>query len=571
MRYVRAICLAVLCGALLAVLCGALLAGCGKKPEPETDADADAKADLVIATVDGREIRASTFLAEYETVPAGRRAHYAAHRQELLDFIINRMVIVAEARAQGLNEDPQVLERLAEARRFALRLALEQELTRNLPPIAQSEVRARYQADVLAPAGPAIVRQTIVYRIPADNDTKAAVHDAILKSREAHLPFGTVATRGKIAFALLADPPSREAGVSPALARELAALKTFTATPLTTIGQENFIFYREPLPFEQAAPIVRRALRAEQRAKAVNAWVETTRRESALSSRSQDQVIAYPERFTKDAADDVVVATVKGKTITAADARRALELIPPPAQARYTADPAPFLDSLVAHELLIWEAERRGLDTTDGFTAQMKQALDDVLIRTMRERVLAKFEITISDEELRALAARSAGGDLPREFIQLSYIANADRAKVEHALDELKAGKAFDEVHKAHSADTRQDLGTWSDTTLERMPEALRTATEGLKDGELTGVLEMDERFLVVRVTRRPAVVDLAPWRAQLLAEKQAELFLGWVTEQRANHRVVLNTKRLSQVQLPEAPAPPEAPSAPADLRTPSS
>ena len=554
MRYVHAIC--------LAFLCAALLAGCGRKPEPPADADP------VIATVDGREIRASTFLAEYETVPADRRAHYAAHRNELLDFIINRMVIAAEARAQGLDEDPEVLERLERTRRFALRLALERDLTKDLPPIAESELRARYRADVLDPAGPKIVKQTIVYRIPADDASKAAVHEKILESREAHLPFGTVATRSKIKFSIVADPPSLAPGITLALAKELAALKTFTATRLTSIEDEGFIFYREPLPFEQAARIVRRALRAEQRAKAVNAWVGTTRRESQRSSLREDHVIAYPERLTSDAADVVVVAVVKGKAITAADARRALELMPAPAQARYRANPASLLDYLVGNRLLVWEADRRGLDKTREFVSRMQQATEAVLIRTMRERVLAKFEITISDEELRALAAQSTGGDLPREFIQLSYIANADRAKVEQALDELKAGKAFDEVHKACSADTRQDLGTWSDTTLERMPEALRTATKGVKDGGLTSVLEMDERFLVVRVTRRPAIVDLGPWRAQLLAKKEAALFLGWATEQRANHRIVLNTKRLGEVQLPEAPSPP---SAPLDFRTPSS
>lgn len=552
MRYVRAIFLACACAA-------SLIGGCGRKPEPPADADA------VIATVDGREIRASTLLAEYETVPADRRAYYAAHRSELLDFIINRMVIVAEARAEGLDEDAEVLERLERTRRFALHIALERELTKDLAPMAESELRARYHADVLDPAGPKIVKQTIVYRIPADDASKAAVHERILESREAHLPFGTVATRNRIKFTLVTATPGP--GISPSLARGLASLKTFTATRLTSIEDEGFIFYREPVPFEQAEPVVRRALLAEQRAKAVNAWVGKTRRESRRSSLREDHVIAYPERFIKDAADDAVVAIVKGKAITAADARRALELMPPPAQARYRADAAPLLDYLVGNELLVWEADRRGLDKTDEFGAQMKVAAADILIRTMRERVLAKFEITISDEELRALAAQSTGGDLPREFIHLTYIANADRAKVEHALDELKAGKAFDEVHKACSADTRQDLGTWSDTTLERMPEALRTATKGVKDGGLTGVLEMDERFLVVRVTRRPAIVDLGPWRAQLLAKKEAELFLGWVKEQKANHRIVLNTKRLGEVQLPEAPWPP---SAPLDLRTPS-
>jgi hypothetical protein len=536
MRYARVIFGACLCAALLA-------AGCGpqKKAPPKR-----AAGDPVIATVDGREIRASALVSEYETVPDERRAEYAAHPGELLDFIINRTVIAAEARAQGFDKDPEVVARLGEARRFLLRLMLEQELQKDLAPPSDEELRARYRQDVLDPAGPRIVKQTILYRVPADETTEAQVRDVIRKSLEARLPFGTMAERDRLVFELVPHPTSAASGLPPELVKEIEALKVFAATPVKVLDGKGCIFYKEPLPFEQAEAVVRRALRNEQVAAKLNALVE--------SARATAQISTHLERLTDDAAGDAVVATVNGTAITVADARRALERVP---QAAGTQDQAaPLVEHLVREALLVQEAERRGFDKGDEFSRRMQEALDGILIDTMRERVLAGFEISVTDEELRAMAREFAGGDLPGEFIELSYIANPDRAKVEAALADLKAGKDFGEVYQAYSADERQDLGTWSDTTLDTMPEALRAATSGVANGGLTDVFEMDGRFLVVRVIRRPAVVDLEPWRHQLVAKKQDEHFLDWVAEQRAKHRIVVNAERLAAVPLPAPPQP---------------
>jgi len=537
-------------------VCGVVLAGggCGEKQRIETDNRTDTVGpDAVIATVDGDEVRARALLSEYETVPADRRAYYAAHRQELLDFVINRRVIVAEARAEGVDKDPQLLRQVAAARRFVLRTTLTQELTRNLPPTTDKELRARYREDVLGASGPKLVTQTIVYRMPTGNDGERTVHEVIRKSREAHLPFGTIATRDRLAFKLV-DPGSPTATLPPRLVAKLKALPVFDATPVMMLESENVLFYKEPLPYEQARPVLQRAVAIEQKAKVIEAWLN--------SERATAQVVAYPERFTTTANDDEVLATVNGADLTVGDARCFLQFVAAQLRARYEAEPKALVGALVNEELIAQAAEARGLHRVADFKARMAQVVEGALIRTMRGRVLSQIEITITDEELRELARQFAGGDMPSEFIALNYIANADKAKVEQALKALKAGKDFSEVHAAWSSDKRQDLGVWSDTTIESMPKAIRTATEGLQDGEYSGVFEMEGRFLIVRVTRRSAVVNLEPWREQLRAHKQNALFLKWVATKRANHRIAVNAARLNAVELPETgtqpPAPPE-------------
>jgi peptidyl-prolyl cis-trans isomerase C len=538
MRYGRAIALACVCAPLLADL-----GGCGCTRNRPARAG---KLDPVIATVDGREIPASALRREYETVPVERRPYYAAKRSELLDFIINRMVIVAEARAAGLDKDPEVLAQVNDARRFALRMLLDKEIARMCPPLTDEQLHARYLADITDPAGPTIVTQTILYRIPADETNAAAIHAAISESRQAHVPLGTLAAQRHFDFALVTQPIPPGSDITPALATELNALKRFAATQPKSVGDKEFIFYREPLPFERARPLVEAALLNEQLAKARDAWIE--------SARSQAEVATYPERFAEGAAAADVLATVNGTAITVADARRALGQMPPAKRTRYEADAARLVDDLVRNELLVQQAERRGLDKSDALLASVREARDGALIRAMRERVLAHIEIAISDDELRALAAEAAGGDVPKEFIELSAIANPDKAQLEKALEELKAGKPFDEVHAAYSTDTRQHIGTYSDATRDTMPAPLRAAIEGLKDGQVSDIIKMDDGYAIVRVVRRPAVVNLEPWRRQLLARRQDEYFLEWVTKQKAHHRIVVNTNLLDTVKLPKGP-----------------
>jgi len=229
----------------------------------------------------------------------------------------------------------------------------------------------------------------------------------------------------------------------------------------------------------------------------------------------------------------------------------------PPVRARYTGNAAGLIEALIGDEILVQEALRRTLDARPEFAAQVTKATEAVLVRAMRRRVLAELEVTISEDELRRLAVEAAGGDLPTEFIELHAIINADRAQAAKALEELEAGFGFEEVHATYSTEKNEHLGTYSDTTMDQMPEAIRTAIDGLEDGAYTGVLELDGRYVIVRISRRPAVVDLESWRHQLVTRKQDELFEVWVTKKRAVHRIAVNTARLEAVELPAGPVAP--------------
>ncbi|MBN1917065.1 MAG: hypothetical protein JW889_04070 [Verrucomicrobia bacterium] len=409
----RSIVLACVCAGLIV---GGAGCGCGKKPAAERSGDP------TIATVDGREILASDLVDEYLKVPKEHQAQYEKDPQGLLDFIINRYVIVAEAHKQGVHTEPEVLERIEEARGFALRMALDQELLRGCEP-ATNQGRAREQLE--------------------------KVRAAAIES-----------------------------------ARAAATIET-----------------------------------------------------SAL-------------RWTNDAADTEVVATVDDTTLTVANARRTFELLPTREQAACRADPARLVDVLVNNELLTREALRRGLDKSPEFDLRMVRARDMVLVSEMRRRALEQIKTGLSDEEIRRLAAEGAGGELPEELIVLYAILNANRPMIEKAVAELDAGKPFSEVHAACSAEKNPDFGTYSDITIRTAPEAIRSAIAGIEDGQHTDVLEIDGQYAVLQVTRRSTVVDLEPFREQIFARQRDALFLDWVLRKRAEHKVEVNTTNLDAVKL---------------------
>ena len=273
-----------------------------------------------------------------------------------------------------------------------------------------------------------------------------------------------------------------------------------------------------------------------------------------------------------------VIATVDGREIHASALLAEYETVPADHRGYYAEQRGELLDFIINRMVIAEEARAAGLEkdpavverleearefaTTSGVNepARLDALLHDaeqrILIAAMRERVLAEIEMAIADEELRAYAAKASGGDLPTEFIELRAIVQDDRPDIDAAYADLAGGMTFAEAHATYSVEEDQHLGTYSDTTLDQMPEPLRAAVKDVEDGALTDPFEMDGRWYVVQVTRRPAVVDLEPWRRQLFVRKQDEYFRTWVIDQKANHRIAVNTKRLDEVQLPKAPAP---------------
>jgi len=127
-------------------------------PAPGTPAPAagqpaaPAEADPVVARVDGAEIRRSDVTATIAQLPPELRAAPEAMLFPLVvDQLVTQQALVAAARAQKLNEDPEVQARIRRAEDQELQQAL---LRREIAPLLTEEaLRARYQRDIAGKPG----------------------------------------------------------------------------------------------------------------------------------------------------------------------------------------------------------------------------------------------------------------------------------------------------------------------------------------------------------------------------------------------------------------------------------
>jgi peptidyl-prolyl cis-trans isomerase C len=166
---------------------------------PATPAPA-AAADPVLARVDGQEIRQSDLEAELSRLPQELRGMPPQMLQPLLlDQMITQKALVAAARAQGLQQDPEVQARLRRAEEETLQQAL---LLREVQPVLTEEaLRARYQRDIAGRPAQEEVRARHIL-VPTEQEARAALAEV----RRAGADFAEVARRRST------GPGSREGG-----------------------------------------------------------------------------------------------------------------------------------------------------------------------------------------------------------------------------------------------------------------------------------------------------------------------------------------------------------------------
>ncbi|WP_308116433.1 peptidylprolyl isomerase, partial [Falsiroseomonas oryziterrae] len=186
--------------AALLLPAGPVLAQAPAAPAPQPPAAATPAGDPVLARVDGIEIRESDLEAEIRRLPEElRNVPPQMLRPLLLDQIITQKAIVAAARAQRLDRDPEVQARIRRAEEETLQQAL---LLREVQPLITDEaLRARFTRELASrPAEEEIRARHIL--VPTEQEARAALAEV----RRPGVDFAEVARRRST------GPGSREGG-----------------------------------------------------------------------------------------------------------------------------------------------------------------------------------------------------------------------------------------------------------------------------------------------------------------------------------------------------------------------
>lgn len=187
-------------------------------------------------------------------------------------------------------------------------------------------------------------------------------------------------------------------------------------------------------------------------------------------------------------------------------------------------------DELIAREIFMQEAQRRGLDASPEYAAQIELAKQSILIRELFNDYQAKNPVT--DAEAKAEFDKFAAANGGKEY-RARHILVEKEEQAKAVIAALKKGSKFEDLAKKQSKDTGSGANggdlDWA-APANFVPE-FSNAMVALKKGEVTQtpvksqfgyhVIRLDD----VREAKLPAFEDVKPQVLQQLQQQKLAKF----------------------------------------------
>lgn len=224
------------------------------------------------------------------------------------------------------------------------------------------------------------------------------------------------------------------------------------------------------------------------------------------------------------------VAIVNGKPVPKARVEMLSQQL---AKAGRPVDPAmegQLKDEVIAREIFMQEAQKRGLDASDDFKAQIELARQTILIRELFADYQKKNPVT--DAEIQAEYDKFVSANGGKEFkARHILVENEDAAK--KIIADLKKGAKFEEIAKKQSKDPGSGANggdlDWA-TAASYVPEFAEAMVK-LKKGETSQapvksqfgwhVIRVDD----IREAQLPKLDEVRPQIAQQLQQQKLAQF----------------------------------------------
>jgi peptidyl-prolyl cis-trans isomerase C len=187
-------------------------------------------------------------------------------------------------------------------------------------------------------------------------------------------------------------------------------------------------------------------------------------------------------------------------------------------------------DEVIAREIFMQEAQKRGLDATDDYKAQMELARQTILIREL----FADYQKTnpVTDAEIKAEYDKFAAANGGKEY-RARHILVQKEDEARKIIADLKKGAKFEELAKKQSKDPGSGANggdlDWA-TAASYVPEFAEAMVK-LKKGEMTQapvksqfgwhVIRVDD----IREAQLPKFEEVKPQIAQQLQQQKLAQF----------------------------------------------
>jgi peptidyl-prolyl cis-trans isomerase C len=187
-------------------------------------------------------------------------------------------------------------------------------------------------------------------------------------------------------------------------------------------------------------------------------------------------------------------------------------------------------DEVIAREIFIQEAEKRGLATTDDYKAQMELARQTILIR----QLFADFQKTnaVTEADLKAEYDKFSAANSGKEF-RARHILVEKEVDAKGVMESLKKGQKFEDLAKKLSKDAGSgakggDLD-WANPS-NYVPEFAEALTKLAKGQTSTAPVKSQFGYHIIRVddirtAQLPKFEEVKPQISQQLTQQKLAKF----------------------------------------------
>ncbi len=493
-------------GLFVLLITTSVLSGCGKK------------ADLVVAEVGGKRITiGELYQALRKISPQLRQGTMGAEQwRKCLDLLINKELMLLEAKNQGLDKDQDVLDALKEVKRDLMVKELYKREVTSKAKVSDEQARRYFDRNRL-------------------NEKIRLSHIAVETEAEAQQIFRELKQGGD--FAELA----REKSIDESSAKKGGDLGWFIRPELNSRFREMLfsmdagqicqpfkssfgysilkVADKKKVKFNELKRRIKRRLFPEAVAKRGKEYYSSLKAENKLQYEAQGlRVFLEAQRRSGQKLPELsaeerkaVLFTFDGGEITLADFIQAFRwtgsqscpMVGDSARWKARAEMVAF-----EHVLLPQAAQKKGLDRDKKILAQLERRREEFMVERLRE-IQVVDKVSITEDQEREYFNTHRGEYVAAEEAEIIDILLEDKKQAEAILQQIKKGADIEKLAEKYSTLKRPKQMRWkfpltNDRWSERMfGKRFVEAVFKSKTGEVIGPVEAKGGYAVFKVLKK--------------------------------------------------------------------
>lgn len=243
--------------------------------------------------------------------------------------------------------------------------------------------------------------------------------------------------------------------------------------------------------------------------------------------------------------DKKVLASVNGKEITQGAVMQFLNDLGPQTAMQFQSPEGikKVVEELINQEVLYLDAKENKMDEEEEFKEQLVKFQEGLLKQYAVNKVLS--QVQAEEDEMKAYFEERKERFQKPASIDSSHILVDSEEKAKEIIEEINAGKSFEDAAKEYSTCPSKDQGgKLGESTRGKMVEEFEDVAFEMEKGEMSDVVETQFGYHIIKLHDK-SEASLSTFeevkdhvRAEVLAEKQKDAYLAKTDSLRNKYEV---------------------------------